>query len=102
MLIFHWKSDIELKAVLEPISVLNSVYWYQHSKFVGEDTNVGYDVTIKRDDVRYLELWQYTVYAKIGYKWINVYGAYQLQPTFKKNQGPQMYPISVGLSIMPY
>lgn len=79
-----------------------SVLVHQHSKFVGEDPNVGYDVTIKRDDVRYLELWQYTVYAKIGYKWLNLYGAYQLQPTFKKDEGPQMFPISVGLSIMPY
>ncbi|MDD2963391.1 MAG: outer membrane beta-barrel protein [Bacteroidales bacterium] len=79
-----------------------SVLVHQHSKFVGYDESVGYNVTIKRDDVRYLELWQYTVYGRIGYKWINLYGAYQLQSTFKKDQGPQMFPISVGLSIMPY
>lgn len=75
---------------------------HQHSKFVGEDPEVGYNVTIKRDDVRYLSLWQYTVYAKIGYKWLNLYGAYSLTPAFKENQGPQMFPVSVGLSIMPY
>lgn len=79
-----------------------SVLVHQHSKFVGEDPEVGYNVTIKRDDVRYLELWEYTVYARVGYKWINLFGAYQLQSTFKKDQGPQTYPISVGLSIMPY
>lgn len=79
-----------------------SVLVHQHSKYVGYDPEVGYDVTIKRDDVRYLELWQYTVYGRIGYRWLNLFGAYQLQPTFKKDEGPQMFPISVGLSIMPY
>ncbi len=74
-----------------------------HTKYKGEDpSGLGYDVVIKRDDVRYLNLWRYVAYARIGYKWINLYGSYQLNPTFKDGEGPNMFPISVGLGITPY
>lgn len=74
-----------------------------HTKYTGEDPGgMGYDVTLKRDDVRYLNLWRYVAYARAGYKWINAFGSIQLNPTFKDNQGPEMYPISVGISITPY
>ncbi|MDO9511303.1 MAG: outer membrane beta-barrel protein [Bacteroidales bacterium] len=74
-----------------------------HSKYTGDDPDGrGYEVTIKRDDIRYLNLWRYVVYARAGYKWINVFGSMNLNPVFKDGQGPDMYPISVGISITPF
>lgn len=74
-----------------------------HSKYIGLDPDTyAYEVTIKRDDVRYLNFWRYVVYARAGYKWINIFGQYTLNTTFKEGQGPDMYPVSAGISIMPF
>lgn len=73
------------------------------SKYSGLDPETyAYHVTIKRDDVRYVNFWRYVVYARIGYKWFNIFGQYTLNPTWKDQQGPEMYPVSAGISIMPF
>jgi len=38
----------------------------------------------------------------IGYKWFGVSASYQLSSVFKKDLGPQIYPVSVGLVFKPY
>ncbi len=76
-----------------------------HSKYKGLDPNPNgpdYNVTIKRDDVRFVNFWRYQAYARIGYKQFNLYGAISLDQIFKTSQGPEMYPVSVGISIMPF
>lgn len=74
-----------------------------HSKYIGLDPETyAYNVKIKRDDVRYVNFWRYVVYARVGYKWFNVFGQYSLNHSFKDGQGPDMYPISVGISLMPF
>ena len=44
----------------------------------------------------------YGITLRTGWKWIQVYGYYSLSHLFKKDKGPEMYPISVGLTISPY
>lgn len=45
---------------------------------------------------------RYGFTARIGYKWLNLWGYYQLSTVFVKSKGPDMYPVSVGISILPF
>ena len=39
---------------------------------------------------------------RTGWKFVSVYGSYMITPMFEAGKGPQMSPISVGISICPY
>ena len=74
-----------------------------HTKYVGDDVLEGTtdQVTIKKSSIKNIENWDYGVIARVGKGWLNLMFAYSLSKTFNDN-GPQMYPISVGISITPY
>jgi hypothetical protein len=40
--------------------------------------------------------------ARIGYKNFTLFATYGLTPMFKKNKGPEVYPMTVGLQIIPW
>jgi len=40
--------------------------------------------------------------ARIGYKNFTLFAIYGLTPLFEKNKGPEVYPITVGLQIIPW
>ncbi len=40
--------------------------------------------------------------ARIGYKNLTVFATYGLTPLFKKNKGPEVYPMTVGIQIVPF
>ena len=61
---------------------------------------VGVNETTK--DIRQLEKFSYGPTLRIGYKFISVYGYYQISSVFKRNLGPDMAPISIGLTITPF
>ncbi len=44
--------------------------------------------------------WGFT--ARIGYRAINLYANYYMTPLFKENRGPELYPFSVGLALIPF
>lgn len=46
-----------------------------------------------------LQDWRYGVMARMGYRAINLYGSYYFSPLFKTDKGPELYPVSVGVSI---
>ena len=56
----------------------------------------------KHKDVNQLESTRFGLQARIGYKWVHVYGYYSLNKVFKADKGPEMYPISVGITFMPF
>jgi hypothetical protein len=75
-----------------------------HSKYKGDDpfsdnTKV---IVFKKSNIGLLEKNRYGFTARIGYKWLNLWGYYQLSTLFQKDYGPAMYPISVGLTIIPF
>jgi hypothetical protein len=43
---------------------------------------------------------RYGLTARVGYRHLNLFGNYYLTPFFEKNNGPELYPISVGLSFV--
>ena len=81
-----------------------------HSKYVGNGgikTNAfeSYStskVRLKSVGIPNLQQFAFGPTFRIGYKWISADCYYMLSTLFTKNHGPDMYPISVGLVVMPF
>ncbi|GEM_PF-228652 len=43
--------------------------------------------------------YRYGAMARVGYRAINLYGTYYFSTLFEENKGPELYPVSIGLSI---
>lgn len=71
-------------------------------KYKGDRPEDNHDVLVKSKKVNHLEKWSYGATLRIGYKWVSVFGYYQFNKIFETNRGPQMYPISVGITITPF
>ena len=61
-----------------------------------------FDVTQKTTDVRNLESIRFGPTLRIGYDWFNISAYYSLSKFFVKDKGPEMYPISVGITFTPF
>jgi len=74
------------------------------SKYKGNDYTEGttQTVIIKKGKFNYVEKNRYGFTGRIGYKWLNLWGYYQLSTLFTEGHGPAMYPISVGITIIPF
>jgi len=44
--------------------------------------------------------WGFT--ARVGYRALNVFANYYMTPLFKENLGPELYPFTVGLALIPW
>jgi len=75
-----------------------------HTKIKGDDFISGTtdNVIIKKKKVSFLEKNRYGFTGRIGYKWLNVWGYYQLSTLFETDRGPQIYPISIGITVIPF
>jgi len=72
-------------------------------KYVGERlSDDGVEVKWKNKGVKQLETVQYGPTIRFGYKWVNVFGYFALSKLFKEDRGPQTYPITVGIALIPY
>jgi len=59
-------------------------------------------VIIKTAHFNFVESTRYGFTGRIGYKWLNVWGYYQLSTMFTSGKGPEMYPISIGITVIPF
>lgn len=59
-------------------------------------------VIIKTGKFNFVEKNRYGFTGRIGYKWLNLWGYYQLSTLFEDGKGPAMYPISVGITVIPF
>ncbi|MEZ5197134.1 MAG: outer membrane beta-barrel protein [Bacteroidales bacterium] len=75
-----------------------------HTKYKGDDFIGGnyYKVIYKKARIEHIEKNRYGFTARIGYKWLNLWGYYQLSSLFLFGNGPQMYPISIGITVIPF
>ena len=81
-----------------------------HTKYVGNggiktNTFESYStskVRLKSVGIPNLQQFAYGPTFRIGYRWISADCYYMLSTIFTKNHGPDMYPISVGLVLMPF
>ena len=56
----------------------------------------------KSKKINQLEKWSYGATLRIGYKWFSVFGYYQFNNIFESGRGPEMQPISLGITITPF
>lgn len=70
------------------------------------DTIDRYDEKImvkeKTKTIRQLQKWSYGVTLRVGYKFVTVYAYYQISDIFEKGKGPEISPVSLGLTITPF
>ncbi len=73
-----------------------------HTKFKGDDLIEGSSIKVKDCDLQNFETWRFGPTLQIGYKFINLTGFYSVTKVFVKNAGPEIYPISLGISLRPF
>lgn len=75
-----------------------------HSKYNGEDYLFGSEdaIKIKIKDLDNLSEYRFTPFVRVGWKWVNLTASYCLTGMYEQNKGPQMKPISLGLSFTPF
>ncbi len=73
-----------------------------HMKYKGDDFIDGYeeDIKFKQQKVKNIESYRYGVMARVGYGWVNLNFYYSLSKLFD-DDNIDMYPISIGLSVIP-
>ncbi len=54
-----------------------------------------------RDDYNLSPL-RYGLTARIGYRCLNFFANYSLQPMFEKDKGPELYPFTIGISLVDF
>ncbi|HOW25313.1 MAG TPA: outer membrane beta-barrel protein [Bacteroidales bacterium] len=74
------------------------------TKYRGDDYLYGVNEVLKVKflDLANIENYRVAATARIGWKWIGIYGSYSLTKVFSSGEGPEIYPISVGISLFPY
>lgn len=57
---------------------------------------------LKKPDDFYLHDIRFSAMLRAGYRWINLYASYDLQPLFQESKGPKIYPFSIGVSLFSF
>lgn len=75
-----------------------------HSKYKGDDYfhDSNEQIIVKFKDIGNIQNLRYGLTARAGWKFINLSVFYSLSKVFEDQKGPEMYPISVGISLMPF
>ncbi len=72
------------------------------TKYKGDRASDHSLVNIKERPVTHLEKWRYGPTIRVGYDWFNLFAYYSLSNVFQKYKGPEMYPLSVGITLLPF
>ena len=80
--------------------LIGGVKLTSHTKFVYRDSGKKYKDKVKDDF--YLSPFRYGVTFRAGYRHLNLYANYYLTPMFENNKGPELYPFSIGLSLIGF
>ena len=71
------------------------------TKYKG-DREDGELVNIKEKKVNNIQNFRFGPTIRIGYDWFNVYAYYQVTKVFEPGRGPDIYPLSVGITLLPF
>jgi hypothetical protein len=72
------------------------------TKYFGDITATGPRVLQKSKKVNSLEKYTFGPTLRVGYKWVSLFGYYQPTHIFSRDLGPDLYPISVGITLSPF
>lgn len=82
--------------------LLDSKTFYKGDAFDENGTNLGYVAIDKNKKINQLEQYRFGVQLRAGYKWVQAFGYYSLNKVFIVDKGPQMSPLSIGVTFMPF
>ncbi len=57
---------------------------------------------LKTPDDFYMHDFRFSMMARMGYRWINLFASYDIRPLFIKNKGPEVYPFSFGVTLISF
>ena len=70
---------------------------------LGSHTKVKVDHSKNKDRGSFnINPFKYSAIARVGLKDISLYAAYSLSPLFKDNKGPELFPFSIGISLVNF
>jgi len=73
------------------------------TKYKGENILGGSQILYKEKQVEQVQKFVFGPTLRIGYDWFNIYGYYQVTQIFLPDRGPNgLYPISVGITLIPF
>ncbi len=71
-------------------------------KYVGNTVKAGPIQVIKRKRITQLNGFSYSPTLRVGYKSFNLFFSYALGPAFRVDHGPQLHPMSMGITLTPF
>jgi hypothetical protein len=89
-------SDSKKDRISVSAGVIGGLRLGSHTKQMYEQEGTMY--TNKNHDDFNLPTWRYGLTARIGYGGMNVFVNYDLSGLFKDGAGPELYPVSAGIS----
>ncbi len=95
---FKFKNDMKLGVGFKIRYLANSKDKYR-GDIPGDNTG---RQTVKRKTISHLETYAYGFTLRFGYKSVNLFGYYQISDIFERGKGPELYPISVGITLTPF
>ena len=73
------------------------------TKYVGRDlTGEDKDVKLTNHNIKFIENYRFGLTARVGWAWFGVSAFYSLTPIFMKDKGPDIFPISIGITLSPF
>ena len=71
------------------------------TKFKG-DNLAGAEIIEKQRKVDQVDKFRFGPTVRFGYDWFQIMGYFSVTQIFEKGFGPELYPISVGITFMPF
>jgi hypothetical protein len=96
---FKSKSEFRFAVGFKFGFLIKSQSKYKGDDYLEDNTD---RVIYKKGKIQNIEKNRYGFTARIGYKWLNLWGYYQLSTLFTDGEGTSMYPISIGITIIPF
>lgn len=74
---------------------------------ISSQTKIKYRIDRKKEKLKTpddfsLQNFKFGLMARMGYRWINVFATYDLTPFFKENLGPELTPVTFGVTLVKF
>lgn len=89
------------KKVYASVGVKLSYVIDAKTKYKGDKLS-GYQGILKEKQVSNIDKFQFGPQVRIGYEWVHIVAYYSVTRIFEKGKGPDVYPISLGITFMPF
>jgi len=84
------------KSIHFAAGVLGGIKLGSHTKQVYEDNNRRHKDKVREDF--HLSPFRYGLTARVGYSGLNLFATYHMSTLFEENEGPELYPFTVGIA----